>query len=404
MRHSTSTRGKALGLLVLAVVWGCGTEPTPPISVPISVTVSPPTISVVTGASQDFSATVANDPAGKGVSWSITGCTGDALVCGSLTNATSASVNYTAPPAVPSGAVGVTATSIADLTKFSTAVVAISAAHTFVGGRIVFQSDRDGDFEIYSMNADGSDVIHLNTGLGSHNTEPAWSPDGKRIAFTSSRNPSHIYTMNVGVSGATLLVWQAMTPAWSRDGTRIAGGKAYTAVCGPRQAPHPCTRWDRIFVAKADGTDLVMLGSGAWPAWSPDGRIAFARSDPYNPNLGGGISVMNADGTGRTNLTDGIDVQPAWSPDGAKIVFVRFLIGVGYDLYMMNADGSGVTQLTHGEGAELGRPAWSPDGIRIAFASYKDGDYEIYVVNADGSSLVQLTHNSARDQWPAWAP
>lgn len=73
MRHSISTRGTALSLLGLAVAWGCGTEPTPPVSVPISVTVSPSTVSVVTGGRQDFSATVDNDPAARGVSWSISG-------------------------------------------------------------------------------------------------------------------------------------------------------------------------------------------------------------------------------------------------------------------------------------------------------------------------------------------
>jgi len=72
MRHSISTRGTALGLLGLAVAWGCGTEPT----LPISVAVSPPTVSVVTGGSQDFSVTVTNDPEAKGVTWSITGSSG----------------------------------------------------------------------------------------------------------------------------------------------------------------------------------------------------------------------------------------------------------------------------------------------------------------------------------------
>ena len=84
MRHANSTRDSALGLVGLAVAWGCGTEPT----LPISVTVSPPTASLISGGSQDFSANVTNDPASQGVTWSLTGCTGDASACGSLIKVT----------------------------------------------------------------------------------------------------------------------------------------------------------------------------------------------------------------------------------------------------------------------------------------------------------------------------
>src|SRR2546430_15357493 len=101
MRHSISTSGTALGLLGLALVWVGGAELTPPLSVPISVTVSPPLVSVATGGSQDFSATVTNDPAAMGVSWSITGCTGGASTCGSLTNITNITATLVAPATVP---------------------------------------------------------------------------------------------------------------------------------------------------------------------------------------------------------------------------------------------------------------------------------------------------------------
>jgi hypothetical protein len=112
----------ALGLLGLAVTWGCGTEPT----LPISVTVSPPAVSVVTGGSQDFSTTVTNDPAAQGVSWSITGCTGGAAACGTLTSVTNAAATYTAPAIVPLSTLGVTARSVADNSKSFTSVVTIN--------------------------------------------------------------------------------------------------------------------------------------------------------------------------------------------------------------------------------------------------------------------------------------
>ena len=254
-------------------------------------------------------------------------------------------------------------------------------------GRIGFQSDRDGNTEIYSMNADGSGVVRLTIDQAFEG-EPAWSPDGKTIAFDYGVS---IYAMNADGSAINKLADSVHYPAWSLDGTRIVGSRG-TRVCG-----RGCrVVYGRIFVMNADGSGLVVLTNGTTPAWSPDGRIAFAYS--------GNISVMNPDGSGLMNLTNdpASDIYPAWSPDGTKIAFVSNRGGAS-DVYVMNADGTGVTQLTHDPAIE-GRPAWSPDGTRIAFASDKDGDSEIYVMNADGSGLIQLTDNSAFDGWPAWAP
>lgn len=124
----------ALGLLGLALAWGCGTEPT---ALPISVTVSPQTVSVVTGGSQDFSVTVTNDPAAKGVRWSITGCTGGAAACGVLTNVKATTATYVAPASVASGTLGVTATSVADDSKSFTSVVTIQPAPSQVASLTV---------------------------------------------------------------------------------------------------------------------------------------------------------------------------------------------------------------------------------------------------------------------------
>jgi TolB protein len=254
-------------------------------------------------------------------------------------------------------------------------------------GRIAFASNRDGNNEIYSMNADGSGVVRLTLHLASGG-EPAWSPDGRKIAFA---NGISIYAMNADGSGVTALADSVRYPAWSPDGTRIAGSRGIRVCrigCGIRYA--------RIFVMNLDGSGLVVLTSGTTPAWSPDGRIAFAYS--------GNISVMNPDGSGLINLTNdpASDIYPAWSPDGTKIAFVSDR-GGAYDLYVMNADGTAIVQLTSDPAIE-GRPAWSPDGAKIAFASNGDGDSEIYLINVDGSGVIQLTANSTFDGWPAWAP
>ena len=219
------------------------------------------------------------------------------------------------------------------------------------GRRIAFHSTRDGPFEVYVMNADGSGVSRL-THNDAFDDLPAWSPDGRRIAFSSNRDGNtEIYVMNADGSAVT----------------RLTDNDAFD---GP-------------------------------PAWSPDGtRIAFATRRDGNTE----IYVMNADGSGAIRLTDNDvdDVTPAWSPDGLRIAFASGH-RANLDIYVMNVDGSGVTRLTHNDVGDL-FPDWSPDGSRIAFHSNRDGSWEVYVINADGSSVTRLTGNDSDDLSPDWSP
>jgi hypothetical protein len=159
-----------------------------------------------------------------------------------------------------------------------------------------------------------------------------------------------------------------------------------------------------VYVMNADGTGQTNITNNpAWdgfPAWSPDGsKIAF------HSNRNWDIWIMNADGSGQTNLTNNPawDGFPAWSPDGSKIAFESDRDG-NSEIYVMNADGSGQTNLTNNSADDFWSPAWSPDGSRIAFTSDRDGNWEIYVMNADGTEQSNITNNPADDWGPAWSP
>jgi len=227
--------------------------------------------------------------------------------------------------------------------------------------------------EIHMANADGTDRRRLTNSLSWGSWDPTWSPDGTRLAFVSLRHRAldgggapNIYMMNADGSGVSRL-----TADW--------------------------------------------LGDDRSPAWSPDGgRIAFSRSECLDfglsrperqclsgpGNAGAAIYVMNADGSGAMRLAEGMD--PAWSPDGSKIVFARVGDGAS-DIYVMNDDGSGVTKLTNGPAVRYG-PTWSPEGDWVAFGSGPDGytPQDIYVMRSDGSGLRRLTQGGGES--PAWSP
>ncbi len=146
------------------------------------------------------------------------------------------------------------------------------------------------------------------------------------------------------------------------------------------------------------------------PAWSPDGtQIAFFSGDEGDQlDQGDQLYVMAADGAGWIKLAASIVfphdtfIPPAWSPDGAKIVFSSDRDG-DVEMYVVDVDGTNIRRLTNNSGEDW-FPAWSPDGAKIAFSSNRDGNFEIYVVDADGANATRLTDNDADDWLPVWSP
>lgn len=261
--------------------------------------------------------------------------------------------------------------------------------------------------QILLIDPDGSHSKRLNTtwwntaGAPGYAIQPAWSPDGSKIAFagflsstgtaTSSSVPgsaSEIFVVNADGTGLTRLTNNTVMdemPAWSPDGTKIAFASDY-----------------QIYVMNADGTELTRLthdnAFDAEPSWSPDGaKLAFS-SDSGRAGTSA-VYSMNADGTGITQLTSdpGDDIQPAWSPDGMKIAFAAKRNTTHYGIYVMNADGSGQIGLTRAEGWLLS-PSWSPDGKMIAYVSNAAGMFCLVI--SDGSGA---TCHFGADGWLSWS-
>jgi dipeptidyl aminopeptidase/acylaminoacyl peptidase len=269
-------------------------------------------------------------------------------------------------------------------------------------GRIAFMSTQDGNPEIYTVNPDGSGLTRL-TYSDSGDIAPAWSPDGTKIAFGCGSwpetdggymtvGPSDICVMDVDGLGLERVTKGGLSdgePAWSPDGDRIAFRRAAD-----------------IYTMKPDGTEVTRLTTDAAasePAWSPDGtRIVFtSRRDHGNPE----IYVMDADGTKALNLTRDVateDGHPAWSPDGTRIAYDSYPSAGGERaIWLMDVDGSNKVRLPPAPGNDS-EPAWSPDGRMIAFVRYGDNLGDIWVRNADGTGAVAVTNRPGFDQMPDW--
>ena len=279
--------------------------------------------------------------------------------------------------------------------------------------QIAFTSDRDGHLQIYVMDADGKNQRRLSNDTFL-NWDPSWSPDGRRIAHTSTeakdteRKRPQIYMIDTDGKNRRRLSNRSIKdaewePSWSLDGKRIA----YTSSGAMDIAGG---HW-RIYVIDADGKNRQRLSNDAvddWqPSWSPNGeRIAFvSRRD----GRGIDIYVMDADGGNQQRLTENPapDIDPSWSPDGERIAFVSTRDGNddrggNYEIYVINADGKNLRRLTRNPAPDID-PSWSPDGKRIAFVSTRDGNFEIYVMNADGARLVRRrTKDHSADIEPTW--
>jgi Tol biopolymer transport system component len=185
-----------------------------------------------------------------------------------------------------------------------------------------------------------------------------------------------------------------ITPAWSNDGKQIAWSRAR-----------------EIWAMNADGSGKTQVTFNTFgdfrPTWSPDGsRIAFRSTRSFAP----GIYVINVDGTGEQWLSNDLSTTnfaPDWSPDGTKIAFTRQngVFSGHFAIWVMNADGTNPHQLTP-DSMEAALPGWSPDGTRILFADAyctTCGESDLFAMNADGNGITQITDTAENELAKSWS-
>jgi Tol biopolymer transport system component len=255
-------------------------------------------------------------------------------------------------------------------------------------GRIVFASSRDLDWNIYTVNQDGSDVQRI-TPDTSLEIQPAFSTSRSRIAFYSERTPRGIYLMDADGSNVRFLcAVQELTAEhlrWSPDDQRIAFQGGGTTHSG-----------GGVYVVDTvTGQSTLIKPSGKSPDWTADGqRLAFHIGNLVQ------IGTMKVDGSDVKSLLIWA-FDPAMSPDGKSMAYANALEGEG-GIWIANADGTSPRRLTMPETNDYHRaPVWSRDGRAIAFARL-GSRADVFTIRPDGTGLRPVTFGPGAHGPPSW--
>ncbi len=267
--------------------------------------------------------------------------------------------------------------------------------------KIIFSSNRDGDYDIYVMNPDGSEVVQLTNTTGDER-KPKWSPDGTKVVFQSDRDgDNEIFMINADGSNEVKLTDNSTDDSYASftpDGSKVLF-----------QANHEGDIY--AYTMNFDGSNAQKVIT--FPVWcvrmSPDGTTFVHNTRGTYTHE---INSIKTDGTDIKSLSNDPgrhEKEGSYSPDGTKIAYFtnRPTGAVRYRIAVMDADGSNQKNITGTDTSEKREffPAWSPDGAKIVYSvsPTKTGTFDIEVINADGTEKATINANSSYNDFePDW--
>ncbi len=285
--------------------------------------------------------------------------------------------------------------------------------------KIIYQSDKDGNFDLYLVDQDTLISRNLTNGAPSdtrtnNNFSPSSSPDGKKIVFQSNRDGNdELYVMDMESKeqlNITQNVAKDYSPSWSPDGRRIAfiSDRDSVLVNEDRDI------WsNNIYILDVDNMNVRRLternetASYNGLSWSPNSKKLVTNLWDVSPNGGyfpRGIYFITLDDASIALLVSepyNMICCAKWSPNGSKLLY-SVLGDNSENIYLINSDGTNQVAVTNNTSFYNSDPSWSPDASYIVFSSNRNGDYDIYVIKSDGSELTKLTNESSDETSPIW--
>ena len=278
--------------------------------------------------------------------------------------------------------------------RFCSEVIQYLTGHKgMFGSKIAFVSTSSGNKEIYSSEFDGYNPQQL-TRNHSISLFPAWSSDGRYLAYTSYKGGKpDLFIKNLAEMQETSVAENGIniTPAWVPDKFELAATLSFSGD-------------QEIYLLTGAGKIIKritnMRGSDVSPTWSPDGKkMAFVSNRSGNPQIY--IKDMVTDKTRRLTYQGNYNTQPCWSPRGDKIAYSSLIDG-RHNIFIIDIEGLEPLQLTH-ESGDNESPSWSPDGSMIVFSSNREGPFRIYVMTAFGTDQRRLLIMKGEQTNPKWS-